>query len=148
MVVVTSTGHGLVQDISVGSHRLQSDEPKSAGGFDQGPDPYALLLAGLGSCTAMTLQLYARRKGLKLERVQVYLRHAKVHAQDCAECEHKPGLLDWIERRIELSGELNVEQRQSLLDIANKCPVHRTLTSQIKIDTSLMAGPDTTDAGA
>jgi uncharacterized OsmC-like protein len=137
VVVVTSTGHGLVQEVTVGPHRLESDEPKSAGGFDQGPDPYALLLASLGSCTAMTLQLYARHKAMPLEGIRVHLRHAKVHSQDCAECVDKPVLLDWIERRIELSGKLSAEQRAVLLGIANKCPVHRTLTSQIKIDTSL-----------
>lgn len=139
-VVVTSTGHGLVQEIAVGPHRLESDEPKSAGGFDQGPDPYALLLSALGSCTSMTLQLYARHKAIPLERIRVHLRHAKVHAKDCAECENKEGMLDWIERRIELSGALSAEQREALLGIANKCPVHRTLTSRIKIDTSLTTG--------
>lgn len=139
MVVVSSTGHGLVQEIAVGPHRLASDEPKSAGGFDEGPDPYALLLAALGSCTAMTLQLYATRKSLPLRQVRVHLSHAKVHAQDCADCDAKPALLDQIERRIELQGELSTEQRAALLAIANKCPVHRTLTSQIRIETSLLS---------
>ena len=135
-VVVTGSAAGIVQDVVAGTHHLKSDEPADVGGTDQGPDPYALLLAALGTCTSMTLGIYARRKKLPLERVTVYLRHARVHAADCADCETKVGLIDRIERRIELQGELTPEQRKDLLAIADKCPVHRTLSSEIKIDSS------------
>src|SRR5262249_20419423 len=132
-VTVSGPGDALVQNISAGTHRLKSDEPIPNGGSDQGPDPYALLLSALGSCTSMTIGMYARRKAIPLARVTVRLRHQKIHAEDCANCETKIGLLDWIEREIELEGDLNEEQRARLIEIANKCPVHRTLTSEIKI---------------
>lgn len=136
-VVVSGASAGFAQDISSGRHRLQGDEPLSAGGTDVGPSPYDFLLAALGSCTSMTLSLYARRKQWPLERVTVRLRHSKVHAEDCADCETKQGKLDRIERVIALEGALNEPQRAQLLAIADKCPVHRTLTSEIWIDTRL-----------
>ena len=123
------------QNISVGPHRLVADEPVAAGGKDTGPGPYDFLLAGLGACTSMTMRLYADRKSLPLERTTVTLRHSKIHAQDCAECETKEGMLDQIERVIAMEGALDAEQRKKLMEIADKCPVHRTLTSEIRIVT-------------
>jgi len=135
-VVVSETRHGrFEQEVSIGRHRLLADEPVSAGGLDSGPGPYDLLLAGLGACTSMTLRLYAERKSLPLERVSVRLAHSKVHAADCESCETKEGMLDRIERVIMLEGELDDDQRKRLLEIADKCPVHRTLTSEIEIRT-------------
>jgi putative redox protein len=137
LVVVHGAATGFAQEISVGRHRLRSDEPTAAGGTNTGPTPYDLLLAGLGSCTSMTVAMYARRKQWPLEAVTVRLRHSKVHAKDCMECETKDGMLDRIERDIVLSGPLTDGQRAQLIGIANRCPVHRTLTSEIKIDSRL-----------
>src|SRR5262245_23103221 len=134
-VVVSGSAAGFVQDVAMGAHRLVADEPVAAGGTDTGPNPYDLLLAALGSCTSMTLGLYARRKQWPLEAVRVRLRHSKVHATDCEHCETKVGMIDRIEREVELVGPLDEDQRARLLDIANKCPVHRTLTSEIDIRT-------------
>ncbi len=136
-VVVHGRANGFAQEISAGRHRLSADEPSSAGGADTGPDPYDLLLAALGSCTSMTIAMYARRKEWPLEAVTVTLRHSKVHAADCEGCETKEGMLDRIEREIELHGALAPEQRSRLLEIASRCPVHRTLTSEIDIRTRL-----------
>ena len=137
-VVVRGRASGFVQEISAGRHRFHSDEPVSAGGTDAGPSPYDLLLAALGACTSMTVGMYARRKGWPLEEVRVHLRHSKVHAADCAECETKGGMLDRIERDVHFAGPLNGEQRAKLLEIANKCPVHRTLKSEIDIQTRVV----------
>jgi uncharacterized OsmC-like protein len=135
-VIVRETRRGLFQqDIIAGAHRLIADEPVSAGGLDSGPGPYDLLLAALGACTSMTLRLYAERKNLPLTHVQVRLRHSRVHAVDCAECETKEGMLDRIDRVITLEGELDDAQRARLLEIADMCPVHRTLTSEVDIRT-------------
>ncbi|MBR0951927.1 bifunctional alpha/beta hydrolase/OsmC family protein [Bradyrhizobium canariense] len=123
------------QTISVGPHRLIADEPVAAGGEDAGPGPYDLLLAGLGACTSMTMRLYADRKSLPLDRVTVTLKHSKIYAKDCAECETRDGMLDQIERDIAMDGALDAEQRKKLMEIADKCPVHRTLTSEIRIVT-------------
>jgi uncharacterized OsmC-like protein len=117
---------------------FHADEPVSAGGTDTGASPYDLLLAALGACTSMTVAMYARRKAWPLEEVTVHLRHAKIHAADCAECETKEGMLDRIERDIHFAGSLTEEQRSKLLEIANKCPVHRTLTSEIDIRTRVV----------
>ena len=137
-VVVAETGQGtFAQAITVGRHRLLADEPVAAGGTDTGPGPYDLLAAALGACTSMTLRLYARRNGWPLERVVVRLRHDKVHAQDCAECETKEGRIDRIERRIEITGALGEGQRGRLAEIADKCPVHRTLSAKTLIVTRL-----------
>ncbi len=134
-VVVRGSPAGFAQRIVTGLHRMASDEPVAAGGTDTGPSPYDFLLAALGSCTSITVGMYARRKGWPLEEVTVNLRHAKIHASDCAECETKEGMLDRIERDIHFAGSLTNEQRSKLLEIANKCPVHRTLTSEIVIKT-------------
>ncbi|MET4220691.1 uncharacterized OsmC-like protein/fermentation-respiration switch protein FrsA (DUF1100 family) [Bradyrhizobium sp. LB14.3] len=123
------------QTISVGPHRLIADEPVAAGGEDAGPGPYDFLLAGLGACTSMTMRLYADRKSLPLDRVTVTLKHSKIYAKDCAECETRDGMLDQIERDIAMDGTLDPEQRKKLMEIADKCPVHRTLTSEIRIVT-------------
>jgi len=135
-VVVQETRDGkLQQQITVGPHRMLADEPASVGGADTGPNPYAFLLSGLGACTSMTMRMYADRKALPLERVTVTLSHRKIHAEDCEDCETKVGMLDHIERVIAIEGDLDVEQRQRLMEIADKCPVHRTLTSDIHITT-------------
>jgi uncharacterized OsmC-like protein/pimeloyl-ACP methyl ester carboxylesterase len=135
-VVVRETRTGKFQQtISVGPHRMLADEPIAAGGEDTGLGPYDLVLAGLGACTSMTMRLYADRKSLPLERVTVTLRHSKIHAQDCAECETKAGMLDQVDRVIAMEGNLDAEQRKKLMEIADKCPVHRTLTSEIHIVT-------------
>ncbi|MHB0773723.1 bifunctional alpha/beta hydrolase/OsmC family protein [Bradyrhizobium sp. 5.13L] len=123
------------QIITVGPHHLVADEPVAAGGADAGPGPYDFLLAGLGACTSMTMRLYADRKSLPLERVTVTLRHSKIYAKDCEECETREGMLDQIERDITMDGVLDAEQRKKLMEIADKCPVHRTLTSEIRIVT-------------
>lgn len=136
--VVYGRADGFVQSIKVAGHALTADEPVSAGGGDTGPSPYDLLASALGACTSMTISLYARRKNWPLEAVTVKLHHAKVHASDCAECETKEGLIDRIHREIELHGDLSDEQRSRLLEIADKCPVHRTLTSEIDIRTQLV----------
>jgi len=137
-VIVRGDATGLAQEIETGRHRLVADEPVEAGGTDTGPSPYELLLAALGACTSMTLSMYARRKQWPLERVTVRLRHDKIHAKDCAECETKEGMLDRIEREISLTGPLDAEQRERLLAIANRCPVHRTLVSEVDIRTRLV----------
>jgi putative redox protein len=129
-VVVHGSAAGFTQEVIAGSHVFTVDEPS--------PSPYDLLLAALGSCTSMTLGIYARRKAWPLESVTVRLRSSRIHAVDCAECETKEGMLDRIELDIELVGTLSVEQRSKLLEIANKCPVHRTLVSEINIRTRLV----------
>jgi putative redox protein len=136
-VVVEGAASGFAQDVAAGVHRLRSDEPAAAGGSDTGPGPYDLLLAALGSCTSMTVAMYARRKDWPLRRVVVRLRHSRSHAEDCAACETQDARLDVIEREITLDGTLSEEQRARLLSIANRCPVHRTLTSGIDIRTTL-----------
>ena len=136
-VVVHGAAEGFAQDISAGAHRLRSDEPISMGGSGTGPTPYDFLLAALGSCTSMTVAMYARRKQWPLESVTVRLRHMRVHAEDCAECESKGGKLDLIEREISFVGSLEEHQRSRLLAIANRCPVHLTLTSEVRITTRL-----------
>ena len=135
-VVVRETRNGKFQQtVTVGPHRLLADEPVAAGGEDTGPGPYDFLLAGLGACTSMTMRLYADRKSLPLERSTVTLSHSKIHAEDCAECETKEGMLDQIDVVIAMEGALDAEQRKRLMEIADKCPVHRTLTSEIRIVT-------------
>ena len=135
-VIVRETQNGkFQQEIIAGTHRLLADEPVNVGGLDSGPGPYDLLLAALGACTAMTLRLYADRKKLPLTRTQVWLRHNRIYATDCDECETKEGMIDRIERVITLEGDLDAGQRAQLIDIANKCPVHRTLKSEIDIRT-------------
>ena len=134
-VIVRGNASGFAQEIQIGAHRLSGDEPVSFGGTDTGPSPYDLLLASLGSCTSMTIALYARRKQWPLESVTISLRHSKIHATDCADCETKIGKIDRIERDVHLEGSLTEEQKVKLLEIADKCPVHRTLTAEINIKT-------------
>jgi putative redox protein len=137
-VVVRETREGLfTQLVTAGPHLLRADEPVDSGGLGSGPSPYDLVLAGLGACTSMTVRMYADRKKLPLERVTVELRHDKIHAQDCAECETKEGKLDRIERVVRLEGALDEAMRAKLLEIANKCPVHRTLHSEVTVPTRL-----------
>lgn len=136
-VVVRGDAKGFAQQIAVGRHRLPADEPVAAGGTDTGADPYGLLMAALGACTSMTISLYARRKQWPLDAVTVSLRHSRIHAADCADCETRDGMLDRIDRDIELQGDLSDAQRSRLIEIANKCPVHKTLTSEIDITTRL-----------
>jgi putative redox protein len=135
-VLVRETGNGkFQQEILSGPHRFLADEPVKVGGLDSGPGPYDLLLAGLGACTSMTLRLYADGKKLPLKRVSVRLTHNKIHAEDCLNCETKEGMVDRIDRGITFEGALDAEQRKRLLEIADKCPVHRTLKSEIDIRT-------------
>lgn len=139
-VTVTETGRGrLQQEVVASGHHFLADEPVAAGGLGSGPTPYDLLLAALGACTSMTLRLYAERKQLPLERVSVALRHNKIYAADCESCETKEGKIDRIEREITIDGDLDDEQRASLLAIADRCPVHRTLTSEIDIRTKAVS---------
>ncbi len=135
VVVRETRASKFQQTISVGPHRMLADEPVAAGGEDTGPGPYDFLLAGLGACTSMTMRLYADRKSLPLERTTVTLKHSKIHAEDCAGCETREAMLDRIERVIAMDGNLDAEQRTKLMEIADKCPVHRTLTSKIHIVT-------------
>ncbi len=133
-VVVRGNPRAFLQNITVGKHHLQADEPFSIGGNDSAPDPYDYLLAGLGACTSMTIGLYARRSKWPLDNIIVTLRHSRMHASDCADCDTKIGMLDRIEVEIKLVGEITPEQRTKLMQIAHKCPVHRTLKGEIKID--------------
>jgi putative redox protein len=133
-VVVAENGRGtLQQDVTVGRHRLIADEPVSAHGLDGGPDPYGYLLTALGACTSMTLRLYANRKSLPVRRISVALKHSRIHAADCETCEVKEGMLDQIDRTVTIEGDLDDGTRARLLEIAEKCPVHRTLTSEVII---------------
>jgi putative redox protein len=136
-VTVTETGSGtFTRRITTGRHELMVDEPAPVGD-DAGPTPYDLLLGALGACTSMTVRMYANRKDWPLEEIRVTLRHKRIHAKDCAECETTKGFIDHIDLDIELAGELDDSQRERLLQIAERCPVHQTLTSEIDIATSL-----------
>jgi putative redox protein len=143
-VIANSERDGLLQTIRIGQHRLQSDEPADSGN-DGGPDPYELLLAALGACTSMTLRMYADRKQWPLQGVQVRLGHSRIYAEDCAACETREGMLDQIDVEISLIGDLSESQRQRLMEIANHCPVHRTLLGEIQIRMSLSAPGVSTD---
>jgi len=139
MDVIVTSGSGLSQQIQVGRHSLVSDEPVEVGGTDQGPTPYDLIAAALGSCTSMTLRMYSQRKGWPLQRVIVKVRHQKIYAVDCAECETKEGRIDRVEREIALEGPLDAAQKARLLEIADRCPVHQTLAKKVQIVTRLLA---------
>lgn len=132
-VVVHGSARNFRQEVVVDNHSLVADEPVSAGGSDAGPDPYDYLLTALGVCTSMTVGLYARRKQFPLENITVSLRHSRIYAKDCEECETKEGMLDRIDVEVDLTGALSAEQRAKLMEIAGKCPVHQTLTSEINI---------------
>jgi len=134
-VVVVGPATGFRTEVDVAGHHLVVDEPIPVGGTDAGPSPYEMLLAALGSCTAMTLRIYADRRKWPLERVRVTLQHRKVHAEDCAECERKPTKMDVVDRIIALEGALTEEQRTKLLEIAERCPVHQTLRGPIQVNT-------------
>jgi putative redox protein len=137
LVIVRGAADGFAQEITAGSHHLRSDEPTPVGGTETGPTPYDLLLGALGSCTSMTMAMYARRKKWPLERVTVRLRHSRVHDEDCAACETQDARLTVIDREIALDGRLDEGQRARLLAIANRCPVHLTLSARIDIRTTL-----------
>ncbi len=140
-VLVSEAGRGkFLQEVTMGKHHLLADEPASVGGLDAGPGPYDLLLAGLGACTAMTVRMYAERKGIALTGVSVTLEHDRIHAEDCADCETQSGRIDRIRRRISLKGDLDEATRQRLLEIADKCPVHRTLTHEVLVETTSADG--------
>jgi uncharacterized OsmC-like protein/alpha/beta superfamily hydrolase len=148
-VHVSERGTGtFAVSIQAGRHSLVGDEPVDVGGDDTGPSPYELLLAALGECTVMTLRMFARRKQWPLDNTHVTLTHSKVHAEDCAECETREGLVDQIERRITLRGDLSEEQRARLLEIADRCPVHRTLHNEVRVVTTLEAAAPVKEAGA
>jgi putative redox protein len=136
-LTVRENGEGkFTQEITVGRHRLIADEPASVGGGDLGPGPYDYLLAGLGACTSMTMRMYANHKKWPLEGVTVTLSHGRIHAKDCEDCETEKGLVSEIRREISISGpELSEDQLARLMEIADRCPVHRTLSSEIKIRT-------------
>jgi putative redox protein len=132
-VVVRGSAKNFQQQVTTGKHNFVADEPVSAGGGDAGPDPYDYLLTALGVCTSMTIGLYARRNRMPLENITVSLSHSRIYAADCEECETKEGMLDRIDVDVELTGPLTPEQHARLMQVAAKCPVHRTLTSEINI---------------
>ena len=139
-VTVQIGSTGFATEFSSGKHSLRADEPETAGGTDTGPTPYDLLLSALGTCTAMTLRMYADRKGWPLDGATVELHHDRVHARDCAECETETGYVSRITKRVTLFGNLDDTQHARLLEIADRCPVHRTLTSEILITTGSRTG--------
>jgi len=132
-VVVEEEGTRYAQRVRSGKHAFIADEPEEKGGADRGPNPYDLLLSALGACTTITVRMYADLKKIPLKRVAVKLRHDKVPAEECADCETKEGKVDVIEQEVTLEGDLSEEQRGRLLQIAGRCPVHRTLLSEVKI---------------
>ncbi len=137
-MAVTSLGSGFTQSVVAPVHRWLADEPESVGGADLGPSPYEMLLAALGACKSMTLRMYADRKGWPLESVDVKLRHSRTHAEDCAAGEAESGLISRIDVELEVHGELDDTQRRRLAEIADRCPVHRTLITETHIETELM----------
>lgn len=145
--VVTRTGEAYTTEITTNRHSLIADEPEHLGGNDMGPDPYDLLAASLGACTGITIRMYANRKGWPLREVRVHLQHKKVHVEDCSHCESGQSKIDRIERVIELEGPLNDAQKKRLIDIANKCPVHKTLSTSTEIVTSLQHRQDKEEEG-
>ncbi len=137
IVTVQSGSLPYQQTITGGGHTWSADEPRDLGGQDQGPTPYHLLLSALGTCTSITLQMYAARKGWSLEAVEVVLEHHRVHARDCRDCQTRDGLISEIDIELKLRGDLSAEQRDRLLEIAGKCPVKKTLAGEVKIHSRL-----------
>lgn len=136
-IVGIETASGKFQQkITVGNHSFHADEPIDFGGSDTGPSPYDLLLASLGSCTSMTIKLYADYKGIPLERVEIEVQHSRDHVSDCTNCSNDENRIDVIDRAISLYGDLTPEQRKKLLEVADKCPVHKTLENRIDIHTT------------
>jgi putative redox protein len=138
--VVVRSQAGLTQRIEVRSHLLTADEPEDAGGSDLGPNPYELLLSALGACTAITVRMYAQRKGWPLESIEVALQHERIHAEDCADCETRDGFLDKITKNISLFGALDAEQRQRLMEVSERCPVQKTLQHEVRIESRFTPG--------
>lgn len=136
-VYVKSAGAPYTHEITARSHHWVSDEPRDSDGQDQGPTPYELLLGALGSCTAITAQMYARRKDWPLEAIEVELEQNRIHTEDCEDCEQKEGTVLEIQMTLRLSGYLTEEQEQRVLEIANKCPVKKSLEHEIKIRSRL-----------
>lgn len=136
--VIVRAGASLRNEIEVGSHRLIADEPVSAGGTDEGPTPYDFLSAGLGGCTSMTMRVVARRENIPLEGVEVHVTNDRMYAKDCADCTTATGYIHRFDVRIKLIGNLTEQQRDRLLAVARRCPVAKTLTSEIRIEESLL----------
>ena len=136
-VLVTEQNREFTRRIYTENHQLIADEPVSVGGANLGANPYELLLAGLGACTSMTMRMYANRKKLSLDSIEVLLQHDRIHAEDCDDCENKTGFIDIINKTVKLEGQLSEEEKQRLLEIADRCPVHQTLHNEIKIETEL-----------
>ena len=137
-VLVESGPSGFANSIRACAHQLLVDEPVNVGGTDTSPNPYEYLLGALGGCTSMTLRMYADRKGWPREDIRVRLTHAKIHAKDCGDCKTKEGPSDRITMDIEVAGPLDEAQRARLLEIADRCPVHRTLRSEVKVTSTLV----------
>ena len=140
-VIVVRSESGLRQEVTAGRHAFVADEPVSAGGTDAGPDPYALLLAALGSCTAMTLRLYADRKKWALGEIRIELSHSRVYPQDCEGCERPDSRIDRIARKVVLTGDLDAAQVARLAEIAARCPVHKTLVAGVQVTDEVSIQP-------
>lgn len=134
-VIVRGDAKGFAQKIDIGPYHIDADEPVSYGGTDSGPSPYDFILGALGACTSMTIGLYARKRSWPVDKITVSLRHSKIHAKDCDDCETKEGRIDRVEMEIHLEGALTDEQRAKLMEVAGKCPIHQTLTHEINIKT-------------
>ena len=139
--VIVRSESGLRQEVTAGRHTFVADEPQAAGGTDTGPDPYALLLAALGACTAMTLRLYAERKKWPLAEIRIELSHSRIYAEDCAGCERPAAHVERITRTILLSGPLDADQVSRLAEIAKLCPVHKTLTGGVQVSDAVSIQP-------
>lgn len=137
-ITVLNSGNKYLTEINSGNHKIISDEPVEFGGEDSGFSPYELLLSALGACKAITMRMFAQRKNYPLERIEIGLTHEKIHAKDCADCESKEGKIDKIDVKIKFTGSLSDDQKKILLDVSQKCPVHKTLTSEIKIYTDML----------